>query len=99
MRLPVSKFLGRLSPAVIAATGAACLLAGAIAGWRRVTRTSGHPVPIRRALASLMARAALGRDPQAKYPRRAVAYALSASAHTRIGLPRFLPSRLIPSFA
>lgn len=33
MRIPVSKFLGRLNPAVIAATSAVCLLAGAIAGW------------------------------------------------------------------
>jgi serine/threonine protein kinase len=34
VRLPVGKFLARLSPAVIAATSAACLLAGALAGWK-----------------------------------------------------------------
>jgi len=33
VRFPVGKFLGRLNPAVIAATSAVCLVAGAIAGW------------------------------------------------------------------
>ena len=82
LRFPVGKLLGRLNPAVIAATSAACLLAGAIAGWSaRNPDLQAIPSPSAAPLPALWLEPRWTTIPRQNTPEEQLRYALLQAPH------------------